>query len=613
MPKDASTFMSGAPTGALTREEGHALVVDLLKVERRAQAKQVYVRLGGSDEAFLAFEHTHWPLMPTRVATAAAEVKRESKEIYVDEKESKQDYVAHKFSIESKALVPEFKRSPPATISSHAPSREEKKRNKSVLVKPSSESKLAVSAPFQTKHKVKAITRPQKKALSIPFKTADFNLTRLLNLTKAAWRQVIGALLDNPELLVKTPLADGLVQLKLQPDTPAYKIEELNTLIIWQKKLGEKNTFGTLLSPMQWAAKRGLGVIIKALLALGANLDKLHGGRAAVHFAAEMGHHTTLELFNQLGADLNIRATLGFTAAFYAAQNGHDKALEVLGNSGANMNISEDSEGFTPAIMAASNGHEKALEVLGRFGANVNTPDKEGYTPAYASAYRGHEKALEVLGHLGADMNTPNKEGHTPAISAAQKGYDKILVVLKRFGASMNTPDNKGLTPVCTATLNGHHKVLEVLIRLGANINISTDTGATPSSIAAQRGDVKAIKLLIAAHANLHTPTRVTKKYCDEFGMNESPEIRARIATFIARHKEKDYITITPLETAQIFGNAEVAELLEHAIKSELMTTARIHPGVELRSSIRASNTASFFAVSESPMKETPTKFAHTR
>lgn len=85
---------------------------------------------------------------------------------------------------------------------------------------------------------------------------------------------------------------------------------------------------------------------------------------------AKRGDLTGLKTALTRGVHVNLRNTVGWTAAHAAAAGGQTKALRMLARAGADLGL-QDRGGKLPVHEAAKNGHLKALEVLGELGADV--------------------------------------------------------------------------------------------------------------------------------------------------------------------------------------------------------------------------------------------------
>jgi hypothetical protein len=146
--------------------------------------------------------------------------------------------------------------------------------------------------------------------------------------------------------------------------------------------------------------RRRLGKAVDELTctdaAQGGHLEVLQWARAngcpwdetLVNIAAQNGHEAVVRALIELGADVNKAHDIGWTALYAAAYNGHEAVVRALIEADTDVNKAHDI-GWTPLYAAACKGHETGLRALKEAGADVNQAEDNGVTPLFIAAQRG--------------------------------------------------------------------------------------------------------------------------------------------------------------------------------------------------------------------------------
>ena len=249
--------------------------------------------------------------------------------------------------------------------------------------------------------------------------------------------------------------------------------------------------------------------IVEAMLQRPQNPDTRDpDGWPALHFAAEAGNTSCVELLLESRADLEMRAAEdGSTALHCAASNGHVKVLKLLLHCGADKDCAL-TNGCTPLRCASSNGHLNVVRLLLRANAEKNSVRPDGATPLHVAAHAGHLEVVRLLQDSGAEKNTATREGETPLHVAAHAGHLEVVRLLLDFGAEKNTATREGETPLHVAAHAGHLEVVRLLLDSGAEKNTATREGITPLYGATYAGHLEVVRLLLDSGAEKNTATR---------------------------------------------------------------------------------------------------------
>ena len=165
----------------------------------------------------------------------------------------------------------------------------------------------------------------------------------------------------------------------------------------WNTNICAAAAEGGHLEVLQWARANGRpwNAYTCSRAAQGGHLEVLQWARAngcpwdetLVNIAAQNGHEAVVRALIELGADVNKAHDIGWTALYAAAYNGHEAVVRALIEADTDVNKAHDI-GWTPLYAAACKGHETGLRALKEAGADVNQADN-GVTPLFIAAQRG--------------------------------------------------------------------------------------------------------------------------------------------------------------------------------------------------------------------------------
>jgi len=162
--------------------------------------------------------------------------------------------------------------------------------------------------------------------------------------------------------------------------------------------------------------KSQLIAIIAAVLVVGCGPS---APDISIHEAAYDGNIEAVKQHLAAGADVNAKATRGFTPLHYAVMkkdilHDHKEIVELLIDNDADVNAKDGSE-RTPLHLSAIKGqyggfHIKVVELFIAKGADVNAKDDNGKTPLDVAR---HPKIADLLrkhgGKTGEELKTEGK------------------------------------------------------------------------------------------------------------------------------------------------------------------------------------------------------------
>ena len=163
-------------------------------------------------------------------------------------------------------------------------------------------------------------------------------------------------------------------------------------------------------------------------------------GRAALHWAAALGHLDMVKLLCENGADVNLMGSHGWAPLHSAIQGGQTEMVEYLiDHTDVNVELPR-FDGFKPLLLAAIKGYSDIVKLLVERGnADIEAEDENhGGRALHYAAIFGHSEIVEYLLAHGAVVNgTPSKEGETPLSLASLNGHLDVVQTLVEAGAKV--------------------------------------------------------------------------------------------------------------------------------------------------------------------------------
>ncbi|MDP9866691.1 MULTISPECIES: ankyrin repeat domain-containing protein [Streptosporangium] len=177
------------------------------------------------------------------------------------------------------------------------------------------------------------------------------------------------------------------------------------------------------------ASVDGRTAIVRALLAAGADPDRISGGEEEglpLCGAAAWGHAEVAQALLAAGAGPSGREGGGWTALLWAASNGRAEMLDLLLAAGADPEEANDS-GETALTLATRRGALGAVRALLAAGADPTRSDGEGDTPL-AIAYDWLGTQLESALLEQVTEQAPEDSQFVVGRSRASDGTDLVTV-----------------------------------------------------------------------------------------------------------------------------------------------------------------------------------------
>ncbi|URL58269.1 ankyrin repeat domain-containing protein [Luteibacter flocculans] len=211
--------------------------------------------------------------------------------------------------------------------------------------------------------------------------------------------------------------------------------------------------------------------LLRALIAKGAKVDRVHNGMTALLAASRDSWH------------------------------GRPEAVLTLLTNGANA-AGTDAEGNTPLHGAVLSAEPTVAAMLLDAGAPVDAVNHAGDTPLVIACRAANWTLARFLLEHGAK---PAPVGGEPALVAAAGIPDddsEGVKVLLRYKAPVNATDTQGRTALIAAAAEGHEQIVRALLQANAQPNIADRHGTTALMEAARAGAHGIVQLLADVHAD---------------------------------------------------------------------------------------------------------------
>ena len=192
------------------------------------------------------------------------------------------------------------------------------------------------------------------------------------------------------------------------------------------------------------ACGRAANDLAKSLMQRGCNpLGIDGGGFTSLHYAAQFGHVTTIEMLLDVsmeGSDqlLNAKDKSDWTPLMVASAYGHKDATATLLE--RNADVSAISvEGRTALHWACAKGMDNILILLVNAGADVNVTDSSGWTALHCAMFHGHvETACQLVAIHNADLDLQDRIGKTAESYTNPESWQALKTELEKMQAKLN-------------------------------------------------------------------------------------------------------------------------------------------------------------------------------
>jgi len=234
-------------------------------------------------------------------------------------------------------------------------------------------------------------------------------------------------------------------------------------------------------SALEGAATQGHLECMRLLLKHGADVDRLGRNGSALSGAAFRGQLECMRLLLQYEADVNARIDGGQTSLMQAARTGHAECVQLLIEHRADVHARGLTGGTALNCDKTSDDPDltECTRALLAAGADVNAADDSGCT-ALMNAAMDDDQSLGLLIEAGADVNAADGAGRTALMHAAEYGVQSLSMLLEA-GADVHATDHRGFTPMLLACHSGYMQTVLLLDGHGPTRARSVQMAPRPS------------------------------------------------------------------------------------------------------------------------------------
>ena len=296
-------------------------------------------------------------------------------------------------------------------------------------------------------------------------------------------------------------------------------------------------------------------------------------GRTPLHYAAELGHVSSMQLLLRIGEErhneadtssfIDAKSLDGETSLMLAAAQGHEKDAEWLLFHLADVNATAIN-GCTALDNAAEAGFSGLVKLLITHKADIRKA-KLYHQVRSRNIAQGHSKALSTLKHASPpDIN--NDLSNETNISSLQRailqGDVKAIKTTLAEGADVEELSKDGQTPLMLAASRCHYEIIDLLASSGVNINATSAKGWTALMYAVRKKDYRTVEHLISCGADVNhlSPDRWTA--LAEAAYQGQKMIMKRLLACGADTESRSSHDWTPLMHATYKGDIAAVRLL---------------------------------------------------
>lgn len=246
--------------------------------------------------------------------------------------------------------------------------------------------------------------------------------------------------------------------------------------------------------------------LLRALIAKGADVNRLHGGITPLIAATRDSYQGRAEAVTTLlanGADARIADACGNTPLHHAARCAEPIVAALLLDAAADVNA-VDADGLTALGIACGNANWDVAAFLVEHGAK---PDIDRAQPALAMAAGiadDDPAGIKLLLKQRASVNGRAALERTPLMAAALAGHARIAEVLLTAGADPQLADHRGTTALMEAARSGSVSVIHALGKHKPVIDTVDSSGRSALVIACQsrQASEECVRALLALGAD---------------------------------------------------------------------------------------------------------------
>lgn len=247
--------------------------------------------------------------------------------------------------------------------------------------------------------------------------------------------------------------------------------------------------------------------VVHILLNMQADLnavDKKEGYPPLLH-AARSSDKDLVELFIQVGANINCCDENQFTVLHHCSVNGYADIVLSLVEGKFNIDLNESTpRGDTPLLLAASCGQKHLVELFIRLKVKTDVCCSKQWTILHHSCANGWTDLVRFLAEGDININVRTSSGATPLLLAAAYTHEDTVKLLIDLGADFELKDSYDRTVLHFVSERGMLDIVKYLVTMGCDFNARTVEGHTPFNLAVRYYYISLIKHFIDSGADVN-------------------------------------------------------------------------------------------------------------
>ncbi|MEO7324136.1 MAG: ankyrin repeat domain-containing protein [Dokdonella sp.] len=211
--------------------------------------------------------------------------------------------------------------------------------------------------------------------------------------------------------------------------------------------------------------------LLRALIAKGADVNKMHGGSTPLNAATRDSYPGRPDAVTTLlanGADARVADAAGNTPLHHAARSAEPIIAALLLDAAADVNAI-NTDGLTALDIACSNANWAVARFLLERGAKSDLAHAQPALVLAAGVADDDAAGVKLLLKHRANVDVRAALERTPLMTAALAGHSHIVETLLAAGASVDLADHRGTTALMEAARAGAVGVIHALGKRKAN------------------------------------------------------------------------------------------------------------------------------------------------
>jgi len=202
-------------------------------------------------------------------------------------------------------------------------------------------------------------------------------------------------------------------------------------------------------------------------------------GNNMLHYAAEWGLNNAISLIIRSGIPVDTQNATGQTPIFMATKCDSPSTLKIFIDNNANLNI-RDNQGNSVLHEAVRWNAINSISFLISSGMDINANSLNGNTPLHDAVILNLPEIAALLIRNGASLETRNIDGNTPLMEAIRCGLTSSVDKLASSGADTSCRNTRGDTPLHIAVAMERIDIVNILLKTGVSIHARNTRNITP-------------------------------------------------------------------------------------------------------------------------------------